>query len=286
MLMPLRFEIYLICFGAASVIHAAQTILVARMMKHAPPEARFAAFDGVMIGIATFLWQFGNFLSTLVLSLGVSDTSLAFQFSDFVRDSSLVCFPLVFSYMCLHLPPHTHRTFRNFGGGLRYVLWPWTVFAIAVQAAVHSGVRVPFHLGLLVILITLHIMLLFFVIFTITLGGYSKKVPAVPSLVKARRAGLIAGLLATGAFVPMLGGYWNIPIPFFSYIELAAMMTTVPFVIAVAYRLYQFPFMDALIREVISGAILLVSFLVAISVSRHVVWIAACAMVPLIASRL
>jgi len=128
-------------------------------------------------------------------------------------------------------------------------------------------------------LTTLHMMLLYFVIFTVTTAGYRSQAQAtgVPSLMRAQKAGVIAGVVAIVTFVLMLSGYWQVRIPFLAYIELAAMMTSVPFVIAVAYRSYQFPFMDAFIREVISGVILLVAFVIAISLSKFFLWITTCA---------
>jgi len=56
-------------------------------------------------------------------------------------------------------------------------------------------------------------------------------------------------------------------------IQLAAMLTSVPFGIAVAYRLYAFPFMDAFIREVLAGIVLLAGAAVALSVAHSILWI-------------
>src|SRR6185503_8527713 len=122
------------------------------------------------------------------------------------------------------------------------------------------------------------LMLMYFVLFTISgvLSGRHAKASGIAAAVRAQRAWVVAGVLAAGTFVLMLGGYWRVPVPNLRYIELAAMMTSVPFTISVAYRLYQFPFMDVFVREVLSGVILLAVFLAALSVGKSVFWIAAC----------
>ena len=93
------------------------------------------------------------------------------------------------------------------------------------------------------------------------------------------KAGVIASVLAIGTFVLMLSGYWHLPVPLLPYIELAAMLTSVPFVIATAYRLYQFPFMDAFIREVIAGSILLVGFVASVLVLTNRFGVIACTVI-------
>jgi LytTr DNA-binding domain-containing protein len=128
-------------------------------------------------------------------------------------------------------------------------------------------------------IITLHLMLVYFISFTLTTVSYRAKVGQlkIASLIPAQKAGVIAGVPAVATFVLMLSGYWSHRIPLLRYFELAAMMTSVPYLIAVAYRQYQFPFMDAFIREVISGIILLVAFATALSVSKFFLWTAVCA---------
>jgi two-component sensor histidine kinase len=278
-------EVYLICFGAGAVIHGAQAILAARLLRHSAGTQRLDAVrDGVMLGLTTFFWQFGNFLVVFVSSLGFESTSPLFRTSNFVRDGALTSFPLLFSYLSVHLPPggnsrSSGSAIGRFGKRLRYVLWPWTVSSLAIVAAATAGLNVPRVWPNVVMFVTLHLMLLYFVLFTVVTAQHRTRVQQtkIASLIRAQKAGFIAGLLAIALFVLMLGGYWNSRIPFLRYIELAAMMTSVPFVIAVAYRQYQFPFMDAFVREVISGVILVAVFVAALSISNWILWVTACA---------
>jgi signal transduction histidine kinase len=280
---PLPLELYLICFGAASVIHAAQTVLSAKLLQHRTGYDRVGAKDGVALGITTFFWQFGNFLMAFFSSLDFVETSLPFRTSSFVREAALVSFPLLFSYLSLHLPPGSPsaNSWQRVGGYLRYFLWPWTVMSIGVMAVSEAGVTVLGVWPYVIAITTLHLMLLYFVIFTITTASHRKRAEesGVPSLRRAQKAGVIAGVVAVVTFVLMLSGYWKLHIPFFSYIELAAMLSSVPFAIAVAYRQYEFPFMDTFIREVISGVILLVAFVAVVSVSKFVLWLTGCGLI-------
>jgi signal transduction histidine kinase len=280
---PLPLELYLTCFGAASVIHGAQTVLSAKLLRHRTGSDRVGAKDGVALGITTFFWQFGNFLMAFFSSLDFVETSFPFRTSSFVREASLVSFPLLFSYLSLHLPPGSPSasSWQRVGGYLRYFLWPWTVLSIGVMAVSEAGVTVLGVWPYVIAITTLHLMLLYFVIFTITTASHRKSAEesGVPSLRRAQKAGVIAGVMAVVTFVLMLSGYWKLQIPFFSYIELAAMLSSVPFAIAVAYRQYEFPFMDTFIREVISGVILLVAFVAAASVSKFVLWLTGCGLI-------
>jgi signal transduction histidine kinase len=255
---PVPIEIYLVCFGAASVIHAAQVFLSSKLLQLRSECDRVGAQVSIAIGVLCFFWQFGNFLAMLALSAGFVSTTFPFQIAQVVRDASLMCFPLLFSYVCLHLPPELRSSIRNFGASLRFLLWPWSVFAVALMAVVDVGFPLPWLWPKAVGMATLHLMLLYFIILTVTFQPYR----GIPHKAGARAltAGIVASVLAIGTFVLMLSGYWHLPVPFLGYIELAAMLTSVPFVIAAAYRLYQFPFMDAFIREVITGVILLVGF--------------------------
>ena len=281
--MKLPLEIYLICFAAGSVIHAAQAVLAAKLMWGRTGADRVEAREGVALGVMTFFWQFGNFATIFAASLGFDGTTALFRVSSFIREGTLVCFPLLFSYLSVCYPPalRNEKALRLFSGYLRYALWPWTLLCLVSLAAANVGFKVPVFSPDIVVFTTLHLMRLYFVLFTVTIAGYRRKAEEtkIASLIRARKAGVIAGVLSVGTFVLMLSGYWRLQIPLLSYIELAAMMTSVPFVIAIAYRQYQFPFMDAFIREVISGVILLVAFAAAISVSKHLLWMTACAVV-------
>src|SRR5262245_40576252 len=276
MSLPVPIEVYLICFGAGSAIHAAQVILQARFLRQRP-ETHGAGGDSLVIVLGSFFWQFGNFFELLAVDLGYAKTSIAYQLGDLMRNGSLVCFPLIFSYMSL-IPPSSHFLSR-IGRYLRYPLWPWTILSLVVTFAAAAGVAVPASWTGLVFLVTLHMMLVYFVIFTITTAQFQAPPEAatVSWVIRARKATVIAGILSIATFVLMLTGYWRFRVPFFGYIELAAMMMSVPFAVAVAYRLYELPFMDAFIREVISGALILGGFSALLAVSKYSVWVAACA---------
>jgi len=269
-------EVYLICFGAGSAIHAAQLILAARLLRQRQ-ETHGAGADSLIIVLGSFFWQFGNFFELLAVDLGYSQISLPYRIGDFIRNGSLICFPLIFSYMSL--VPQSRHFLSRFGRYLRYPLWPWTILSFAVTFAAAVGVAVPASWTGFVLLATLHLMLMYFVIFTITTAQFQAPPEAatVPWVIRARKAMVIAGILSIATFVLMLTGYWRVRVPFLGYVELAAMMMSVPFAVAVAYRLYELPFMDAFIREVISGALILGGFSALLVMSKHTVWITTCA---------
>jgi signal transduction histidine kinase len=282
MRLPLPIEIYLICFAAGSVIHGAQAVLAAKLMRHSGFD-RVDARNGAALGVAPFFWQFGNFLVMLLVSLGFVESSALFRLASFIREGALISFPLLFSYLAFHVPPSpgNRNPLYRFVQYLRYALWLWTLLGLAIMAAALGGFDVPILTPDFVLLATLHLMLLYFVFYTVSSSRSRVRAQAtgVAPLMRAEKAGVIAGSLAVATFVLMLSGYWHVRIPLLAYIELAAMMSSIPFAIAVAYRLYQFPFMDAFIREVTAGVILLAAFSAAMSVTRFPLWITACALI-------
>src|SRR5438094_767422 len=124
--MALR-DLYLICFGAAAAVHAAQTVLAATWRRHRTGSARVEAVDGIALGLAAFFWQFGNFfvvpLSTLSFDGIPAGSGVLFRIGNFFRDGSLVCFPLLFSFMCLHIPDDVRGTLSLLSIG-RYLWYP------------------------------------------------------------------------------------------------------------------------------------------------------------------
>src|SRR5439155_3568493 len=199
MTLPLPIEIYLICFGAGSVIHAAQALLVEKLRRHRSSCDRVDATNGLAIALTTFFREFGNFLVVFAASAGFGENTGVFRLANFVRDGSLVCFRLLFSYVRLHVPNGTRRSsLPDWYRYLRYLLWPWTVFGLAIMAATSAGFDIPTALPKIVGLTTLHMMLLYFVIFTVTTAGYRSQAEAtgVPSLMRAQKAGVIAGVVA------------------------------------------------------------------------------------------
>src|SRR5690348_7100258 len=97
---PVPIEIYLVCFGAASVIHAAQVFLSAKMTQLSSDSDRVEALDSIAIGALCFFWQFGNFLRVLAMANGFVWTTVPYQIASSIRDAALMCFPLLFSYVC------------------------------------------------------------------------------------------------------------------------------------------------------------------------------------------
>ncbi|HYR90207.1 MAG TPA: histidine kinase [Terriglobia bacterium] len=265
-----RDQLYLICFAAGAVIHGVQTVLVAKRWRHTTGIDHSYVRQATAIGIVTFFWQFGNFLHVFLSTVGFPETAFLFRASGVIFNGALVAFPALFGSMCNNIQNGRigASPLIRFGRYLRYPLWPWTAFAfVAVVRAEWDLPPVLLSMSF-VSMATLHLMLLYFVILTVfgVLNRRETRASGVPALARAARASAIAGFLAAGMFVLMLAGYWRVPIPFFPYIVLAAMMTSVPFTIAVAYRTYHFPFMDAFVREVLSGLILLAAFVTALSV--------------------
>src|SRR4030095_15424248 len=84
-------------------------------------------------------------------------------------------------------------------------------------------------------------------------------------------------LLTVITFVLMLSGEWEVRVPFLLYIELASMMTSVPFALSVASLLYQFSLMVVFVREVLSGVILLSALVLALTMAQSTAWVMGCA---------
>src|SRR5262249_7967802 len=155
-------------------------VLAAKLHQQELGKQRLAALDGVAIGLTCFVWQFGNFLAAVFSAADFRPTSNYFFASQFIRNVALVCFPLLFSYMCLHfhydVPDHRTRVLIGIGRSLRFPLWPWTIWAVAVVAAENIGSRMaPFSADIM-IFVTLHIMLLYFIIFTAAGISYRREV--------------------------------------------------------------------------------------------------------------
>src|SRR5262245_9058374 len=285
--MTLR-DIALICFAAASVIHGSQTVLVAKLRRERRGPTRRETIAGIAVWGAAFLWQFGNFLLALAATPqfdGPADGwHTVFWTANLVRDVALATFPLLFSYICSQIPTDgskSARLLQRLGRTLRYVLWPLTGVAVVAMVAADTDLPLPFLSGDLAGWVILHVMLFYFLIFMV--ATVARRAPTGSSGVRERmrayKATVIAAVVGVTVFVLMLSGYWHLRVPFLQYIGLAAMLTSVPFSIASAYKLYQYPFMDAFIREVLSGVILLTIFATALSASNSVLWITFCAVV-------
>jgi hypothetical protein len=283
--MALR-DFYLICFGAAASIHGVQTLLAARLLHGRTGRERQVALNGIAIGVVTFAWQFGNFSAILTAATvdmvhGIyAGESLAFRIANTLRDCSLVCFPLLFAFMSGIIPEHGVISSRLLGLArwLRYPLMPWTALALFVMLAAGFQWPVPCRADLIA-QITLFVMLGFFLMFAAVTISYRVSADAlhVASVVRAQKAGIIASVVAVGTFVLMLFGVRVFSRQLMAFVDLAAMLSSVPFVIAIAYRLFEFPFMDVFIREVLAGIVLLAGLTAAFMAGTSVVWISSCA---------
>jgi hypothetical protein len=285
--MSLR-DFYLICFGAAASIHGVQTVLAARLLKGRTAQERRIALNGIAIGAITFVWQFGNFVA--ILGATAEDpnqsvsagSSVVFSVGNTLRDCSLVCFPLLFAFMSEIIPEHglLSRRLLGIGRWLRYPLLPWTLLALMVMLAANFRLPVPCRADLIA-QITLFMMLGYFVLFGIVTTSYriSRDASKVAAVVRAQRAGIIASIVAVGTFVAMLFGVRFLSSEVMGFVRLAAMLSSVPFVIAIAYRLCEFPFMDTFIREALAGIVLLTGLTAAFTIGTSVIWISSCAIV-------
>lgn len=261
---------HLICFGTGSVIHGVQTALVAKRWCYTTGKAHTAAYQGLAICLLCFFWQFGNFFRELVQTIGFLERTILWNLGNFASAVALFCFPLLFSYMYwasdVEKSSGLIRILIRFSRASRYPLWPWTIFIIVADAVSYwkSSPWIPdpnFTSQM-----TLYIMLFFFLVFSAegVLERRDRAVSAGPVL-RANRAAIIASFAAAGFFILMLF-QWDKIRPYQDYISLAAMMTSVPFTISAAYRMYQFPFMDAFLRETLSGVILLTALVIAFAV--------------------
>jgi Histidine kinase/Histidine kinase-, DNA gyrase B-, and HSP90-like ATPase len=275
-------DFFLICFAAAAVIHGVQTVLAAKLLRGRTGREYVEARDGVVIGLTTFAWQFGNFVFGLSLDASgtVQPDRLSFTAGNLLRDGSLVCFPLLFASMSLipDLGAVPHSVIR-IGRGLRYPLWPWTVFAVATMIGGNLGFPIRILSPNVVAETTLYIMLLYFVMFAVASTAHRRLAveSGIAAHVRSQKAGVIASFVSVVTFIVMLFGQRFFPKQFGGIIELCAMLSSVPFSIFVAYRMYQFPFMDVFIREVLAGMLLLGAFAGALAVASSPLWICACA---------
>src|SRR5262245_25497515 len=126
------YEIALVSFAVGALIHGAQLMLVAKQWRRAASADHSRVVAALRIGLITFVWQLGNFGQVLLAGTGVSQTAYSSRLADVMFSGSLICFPLVFSLMCgpVGTKNSRARALILFGRYLRYLLWPWTVFAI------------------------------------------------------------------------------------------------------------------------------------------------------------
>jgi Histidine kinase/Histidine kinase-, DNA gyrase B-, and HSP90-like ATPase len=262
-------ELELIAFLSGSLVHGSQAVLIGRYLRATPATRRTEGWQGLVSVLQLFAWQFSNFGCVLLAALGLGYPSLPSKIGNLVRWGSLYATPVMLSYVVTHLRLYgrpSHPRLVKAVRALRCLLWPWLL--VALVSLIAEGTKrfspiVPFaYTGW----ITLTLMLTFFVIMSIQ--GLQLRRDMGPSpLGRARRAGLIASLVSATLIMLSLVGLMGAFPQLGPYLSLAGMMTTVPFSIYLAYRYFQFPFMDVYIREAVSGLVLVLGFVVSMAIS-------------------
>ena len=257
-------ETQLVAYAAGSVIHGGLIVLVLRLYARTSGQDRVEALERIAVCMAGFLWQFGNLWQQARLiypTLGV----VAWY-------TALISFPLLFSYS-LNEPTESRvaRFAIRVGRLLRYPLWIFTLAAVVSLFQQIFGK--PWLINPdLAIQISLRVMLFYFSIF-MTLGFIRKRRLRLagdrPNR-RANRVAIVATIATSILFIVIIfpgivrqNGMW---------IELAGGMMTIPSTIATAYRLYRFPFMDAFVRETLTGIALLTTFCVGFSFGPQLDW--------------
>ncbi len=257
-------QAHLIAFAAGSVIHGVQSILVLKLRGQRTIPGREVQ-EGIAICGLAFFWQFGNLWRELALTFHYSNGSALYEIGNVTRATVLLGFPLLFSYTIASIPSESRiaRALIKTGGWLRYPLMAFLAISLVSIAAIYVK-RVPPIDPDNAELATLNIMLFYFMLF-VAVGWINTRLAAALGrrrATRANRAGTIAAVVAFGAFVLMLTGGISRNR---GWIDLAAMMTSVPFTVSAAYRYYQFPFMDGFLRDVITGTVMLTIFCAGLS---------------------
>jgi signal transduction histidine kinase len=256
-------DLELIALLSASVVHGSQAVLIGRYLKTTPGTERAEARWGLGAVSHLFAWQFSNFCCVLLATLGLGYPSLPSKLCNLVRWGTTYALPVGLSYVATHLrlygrpsQPALVKAVRV----LRYVLlWPWLLLALVSLIAEGTTLFPPVVPFAFTGWITLALMLVFFVIFTVQ-GLQQRRDMGKSRLGRTRRAGLIASGIAAILLVLALVGALGIFAQLGPYISLASMMTTIPFSIYLAHRYCQFPFMDVYIREAVTGLTLVAAF--------------------------
>jgi hypothetical protein len=260
-------QTHLVAFAAGSVIHGVQTILIARLRRQGTvPTGEIC--EGILMCALSFFWQFGNLWRELALTFDYSDGSPIYEIGNAMRATVLLGFPLLFSYTMGNLRSDSGlaRRLIRLGVWLRYPLWIFVPLGVVSIAAAYLG-RVPLLNVDVAEHVTLNLMMFYFLLM-LTVSWVNGRLTAGSAgqpATRANRAGTIAAFLAFALFVIMLF-FQPAALRDRGWSTLAAMMTSVPFTIAAAYRYYQFPFMDAFLREAITGIVLLIAFCTGLSV--------------------
>lgn len=258
-------QFHLVGFGAACVIHGTQAVLVWKLWRRTLGASQDEVREGIALCALTFFFQFGNLWRELGITYHYPDESSVIQIGNLTEGVALAFFPLLFAYMCRSVRTESQLAFvlTRIGSLLRYPLWIFIPVNVTFLALNSIGRRPAFDLDILQN-ITLNTMLYYFIVFFIVGMLHRSRGPQSRPMARANKATIIASFLAVGTFFIMLWSPFRTE--YFGWIQWAAMMTTVPFTIAAAYRLYQFPFMDAFLRDVLTGTALLAVFCAAYTI--------------------
>jgi signal transduction histidine kinase len=255
-------EAQLVAYTAGAVIHGALAVLVIRVYRHTPAKDRFAAAIRIAVCLTGFFWHFGNLWHKSGLFHPIIGNLMWF--------SALMAFPLLLS-VSLHDPTFDSGLAKIITKIDRLISYPQAIFTtLGILSAFQFvlGAR-PLIDPQFAIDVTMN-MLLFYIASFVTLGIIRRRKLRATGDLSARRDNrmlLVLMPISCAVFLTLLyypgGSGW---------IELAAGMTTIPSTIRIAYRLYGFPFMDAFIRETLTGIMLLVTFCIGMSIGPQGAW--------------
>ena len=265
-------ELELIAFLCGSLVHGSQIVLVSRHLRTTQGMDRKEARLALVSVVIWFIYQFSNFFCVLVAAIGYGYPAWPSKLGNLVRWSTLYSSPVLLSYVVTHVQLYDRRPHPWLGKSVaasRYLLWPWMGVAVASLVAQGTGWFPPLVPIQETLWITLNLMLVFFVIFTVQ-GLVQRKAEREVPLIRTKKAGLIASLISSVMLGVVLVSGLRMLTPLAPYFTLASMMTTVPFAIYMAYRYHQLPFMDVYIREVVSGLLLVSGLTFLLMVTPHV----------------
>src|SRR5262245_49104162 len=92
-------QFHLVCFGAGSIIHGVQSILVWNFWNGSSRGNRQEAFQGFALCVLAFLWQFGNLWRELALTFNYTEGAPVFEIGNLTRTLALTSCPVLFSYI-------------------------------------------------------------------------------------------------------------------------------------------------------------------------------------------
>lgn len=279
-------ELELIAFLSASLVHGSQAVLIGRHLRGTKGMEWTEARQGLLSLGLCFVWQLSNFVCVLLATVGLGYPSLPSKLGNLVSWGTMHSFPVMLSYQVTHLRAYSrqpHGRLVKAVTALRYLLWPWMI--VGITSLIAEGTHLftsPVHFKVAA-LVTLVLMLVLFVVLTIRGLQMERDRLSLP-LVRMRRAGIttafVSAVLMALSLSGGLGGFSEVG----KYFTLASMATTIPFSIYLAYRYYQFPFMDVYIREAVTGLVLVLAFVVSLAVSPllpsglQVLWLIALAL--------